>query len=143
MKDKVFWDSNLWIYLFTKSENPEDERKKQHLETMLRGHPRLVSSVQVLNKVANALMKKYAFHESDVREFLEKILMLTENQSLTSEYSLKALNLKSRYQLGWYDSIIVTAALESGCNHLYSEDMNDGLVIEKSLIITNPFMIQS
>lgn len=88
-------------------------------------------------------MKKYAFHESDVREFLEKILMLTENQSLTSEYSLKALNLKSRYQLGWYDSIIVTAALESGCNHLYSEDMNDGLVIEKSLIITNPFMIQS
>ncbi len=143
MKDKSFWDSNLWIYLFTKSQSPEDERKRLRLEAMLREHPSLVSSVQVLNEVANALMRKYAFTESDVREFLEKILMLTKNQALTSEYSLKALELKSRYQLGWYDSIIIATALESGCTYLYSEDMNDGLVIEKSLTISNPFLIQA
>ncbi len=36
MNDKIFWDSNLWIYLFIKSENSEDIRKKEHLKMMLK-----------------------------------------------------------------------------------------------------------
>lgn len=141
MNGKEFWDSNLWIYLFTKSEHPDDVQKKRKLETMLRMHPHIVSSVQVLNEVANALIRKYAIPEKEVREFLEQILLLTENLSLTSDFSFRALELKQRYQLGWYDSLIVTVSLESGCSVLYSEDMKDGLVIEETLTILNPFNI--
>lgn len=72
MNDKIFWDSNLWIYLFTKSADPEDVRKKQQLQDMLRSRPHLVSSVQVLNEVGNALMRKYAFSETDVKGFWNK-----------------------------------------------------------------------
>ena len=107
---------------------------------MLREHPRLVSSVQVLNEVANALLRKYLLPEEDVREFLEKILVLTEMLPLTSEYTFRALELRHRYQLGWYDSLIVTAALESKCRYLFTEDMNHGLVVEKTLTIVNPFL---
>jgi predicted nucleic acid-binding protein len=141
MNDKEFWDSNLWIYLFTKSEHPEDVRKKQKLEVMLRAHPQIVSSVQVLNEVANALIRKYAYPEDEVREFLKQILLLTENQPMTSDFSFRSLELKQRYQLGWYDSLIVAVALESGCRILYSEDMQDGLVLEGTLTILNPFKI--
>ena len=140
MSDKIFWDSNLWIYLFTKSADPEDARKKQHLQNLLVVRPYLVSSVQVLNEVGNALMRKYVLSETDVRGFLEQILSLTENQPLFKELTLHALDIKTRYQLGWYDSLIVTAALETGCQFLYSEDMHDGLVIENSLTIKNPFI---
>lgn len=135
MNDKIFWDSNLWIYLFTKSTDLEDIRKKQHLHNMLMSHPHLVSSVQVLNEVSNALMRKYGYPETDVRGFLEQILSLTENQPLFKELTLRALEIKSRYQLAWYDSLIVTAALEMDCRFLHSEDMHNGLVIESSLII--------
>ena len=119
MNDKEFWDSNLWIYLFTRSEYPEDIRKKHKLEIMLRSHPQIVSSVQVLNEVANALIRKYAYPEDEVRAFLKQILLLTENQPMTSDFSFRALDLKQQYQLGWYDSLIVAVALESGCRILY------------------------
>jgi predicted nucleic acid-binding protein len=35
--------------------------------------------------------------------------------------------------------MIVAAALEHGCTTLYSEDMHDGLIVEGSLHIVNPF----
>ena len=139
MNDNVFWDSNLWIYLFTKSEHPDDIRKRKQLETMLRQRPKLVSSVQVLNEVANALFRKYACPENEVREFLEKIVLITDNQALTKAHSLHALELKQRYPLGWYDSLIVAVALYSVCAILFTEDLHDGLVIEDALTITNPF----
>jgi len=41
--------------------------------------------------------------------------------------------------LSFYDSMIVSAALLSGCDVLYSEDMQDGLFIENKLRICNPF----
>lgn len=141
MKDKEFWDSNLWIYLFTKSEYPEDVRKRQKLELMLRLHPQIISSVQVLNEVANALLRKYTYPENEVREFLRQILSLTENQPMVSDFSFRALDLKQRYQLGWYDSLIVAVSLGSDCRVLYSEDMQDGLIIEGTLTILNPFNI--
>lgn len=141
MSDKEFWDSNLWIYLFTKSEYPEDIRKKQKLEVMLRLHPQIISSVQVLNEVANALIRKYAHPENEVRDFLNQILLLTDNQPMTSDFSFHALDLRQRYRLGWYDSLIVAVALGSDCRVLYSEDMQDGMVIEETLTILNPFNI--
>lgn len=108
---------------------------------MLRLHPQIISSVQVLNEVANALIRKYTYPENEVREFLKQILLLTENLPMTSDFSFRALDLRQRYQLGWYDSLIVTVALSSGCRVLYSEDMQDGLVIEATLTILNPFNI--
>lgn len=139
MNDKTFWDSNLWVYLFLKSDHPDDERKRQRLLEMLHQRPELISSVQVLHEVGNALMRKYNYSESDVRDFLQRILLLTENRPISFEISFMALDLKTRYQFGWYDSIIVASALDAGCTLLYSEDMNHGLVVEGTLQIVNPF----
>ncbi len=41
----------------------------------------------------------------------------------------------------FYDSLIVATALESECTILYSEDMQDGLLIENQLKIVNPFKL--
>ncbi len=139
MNDKFFWDSNLWIYLFTKSADPVDILKKEALHFILSAQPHLVTSVQVLNEVSYVLMRKYGHSETDVLGFLRQILSLTENQPLFKEQTLRALDIKARYQLGWYDSLIVVSALESDCEFLHSEDLHDGLVIENSLTVINPF----
>ena len=51
-----------------------------------------------------------------------------------------ALEIRERYGFSWYDSLIVAAALESGCELLYSEDMQHGQVIEGRLRVINPFL---
>jgi predicted nucleic acid-binding protein len=48
------------------------------------------------------------------------------------------VTLQSRYGFRFYDSLIVAAALEAGCDRLLSEDFQDGQRIE-GLTVVNPF----
>jgi predicted nucleic acid-binding protein len=50
-----------------------------------------------------------------------------------------AQNLVSKYDFQIFDGIIVAAALEAKCDILYSEDMQNGQIIEDILKIENPF----
>lgn len=47
--------------------------------------------------------------------------------------------IRSRYHYGFYDSLIVAAALEAGCARLSTEDLQHGQKIE-GLLIENPFL---
>jgi len=139
MKDKIFWDSNLWIYVAVGSSNPQDAHKQGVLLGLLANRPQLISSAQVFNEVGNVLLKKYKYSEQDTADFLDTIAQFTTCIPLTKDLSFKALDLKARYKLSWFDSLIVAAALEAECNLLYTEDLHDGLVIEQTLTIKNPF----
>jgi len=48
-------------------------------------------------------------------------------------------DLRLKYKFSYWDSLIIASALESGCGILYTEDMQDGQVIEDRLRIVNPF----
>lgn len=50
----------------------------------------------------------------------------------------KAWEIEDRFQLSWWDSLVIASALESGCRLLLSEDLQHGLVIE-NLRVANPF----
>lgn len=50
-----------------------------------------------------------------------------------------AISIAERYKYSIYDGLILASALETGCNIFYSEDLQDGQVIERSLTIRNPF----
>ena len=58
-----------------------------------------------------------------------------------SSFSLygQALQLANRHSISWYDSLIVAAAIDSGCSTLYTEDMQHGRRFE-SLQVQNPFL---
>ena len=55
------------------------------------------------------------------------------------EILLKASDLRSRYHFSFWDGLIVASALFANAEILYSEDMQDGLIVEQRLILTNPF----
>jgi predicted nucleic acid-binding protein len=57
---------------------------------------------------------------------------------VTEETHVLGLALAARYSLSLYDGMIVAAAQLAGCTVLYSEDMHDGLVIDR-LTIRNPY----
>ena len=52
---------------------------------------------------------------------------------------LKASALREQHAFSFWDSLIVASALATNATVLYSEDMQDGLVVEKRLRIVNPF----
>jgi predicted nucleic acid-binding protein len=106
---------------------------------LLENEPDITVSVQILNEVANVLMKKYKFDENKVEEILSFIEDSTNIVPLTKSISVDALRLKKQFGFSWYDSLIVSAALSTNCEILLSEDMHNGLLINERLSILNPF----
>lgn len=137
---KEFWDSNLWVYLFTVSTDPQDVGKQSRLLSMLSAAPDITVSAQVINELANVLLQKFRYDENRVEAIIDHVGQSVMVQTLTLTHSKKALALRRKYKFSWFDALIVAAALEAGCEVLYTEDMQDGLVVEGALLISNPFV---
>ena len=73
----------------------------------------------------------------------EQVLAVTLRPLLAvhSSYPLcgRAIDLMRKYSVSWYDSLIVSAAIEGECDILYSEDLQHGQRFE-SLVVRNPFL---
>jgi predicted nucleic acid-binding protein len=129
---KSFLDSNVLLYL-----QSADLRKAELAEVLARKGG--VISVQVLNEIASVMRRKLQSPWQEIHEVLELLRGLFMVEPLTLDVHLSGLRLAERYSLGLYDAMIVASALEAGCNVLYSEDMQHGLLVEKRLRISNPF----
>jgi len=132
MSVKAFIDSNVLLYLLA-----ADPEKAQRAEAVVAENA--VVSVQVLNEVANVLRRKARMDWQEVREAITLIRALCETVPLQLETHDVGCRLAERYGLSVYDGMIVAAALLAGCRVLYSEDMQDGLLIDRRVRIKNPF----
>ena len=50
-----------------------------------------------------------------------------------------ASRLRQQYSFSFWDSLIIASALEAGVTLLYSEDMQDGILVAGTLEIINLF----
>lgn len=130
--NKLFIDTNVWLYLLSADAAKADRAE----EIILVGG---IVSVQVLNELANVALRKLAMPWPEINEVLSLIRSVCPVEPLTVETHDGGRRVAERYKLSVYDSMIVAAALIAGCNTLYSEDMQDGLLIDKQLHILNPF----
>jgi predicted nucleic acid-binding protein len=128
----VFIDSNILIYLLS-----ANVRKANQAETVVRAGGRI--SVQVLNEIANVALRKLAMPWAEINEVLALIRSMCPAEPLTIETHDRGRLVSERYGLSVYDAMIVAAALLADCETLYSEDMQDGLLVERQLRICNPF----
>jgi len=136
MNDKVFLDTNVVIYSYS-----EDEPKKQEIanDILEQYNNQIIISNQVINELSNTLFRKFKLNANEVREV---ILELNDNFPIVNfnlQTQLKGIELKGKYKLQFYDSMILATALENGCNIVFSEDMQHNQVIENRLTIINPF----
>ena len=100
-------------------------------------------SVQVLNELANVLRKKQGRSWRDIELLFDDIdNTLDPALPLTVKTSRAALALVRDDGFAFYDALIVAAAIEAGCDTLYSEDMQHGRNIGE-LTIVNPFLSPS
>ena len=132
----AFFDSNILIYTLAE----HDPREPVAAALLARGG---VISVQVLNEFAAVSRRKLRLSWPEVTDALAAIrACCPPPRPLTLATHEAALGLAERYGFSIYDALIVAAALEAGCATLFSEDMQDGQVVEGQqgrVTIRNPF----
>jgi predicted nucleic acid-binding protein len=127
-----FFDTNVILYIAS-----SDARKADKAETAVAAGGAI--SIQVLNELANVARRKMQMSWVDTHAFLNMLRGLLAIHPLTIETHETGLALAERYGLSTYDAMIVASALHAGCDTLWSEDMQHGMVFEKRLRIVNPF----
>ena len=140
MIDRIFVDSNIWVYLFASEDVNKNIRARNFVTENSLNNNILVVSYQVLNEVAAVLKVKKNFSEDKIRFVVENMSNLCMVQDFSKGILLKASFLRDRHHFSYWDSLIIATALEAGCNQLFSEDMHHGLPVESRMKIINPFI---
>jgi predicted nucleic acid-binding protein len=94
----------------------------------------------VLNGTLNILRRKRQLDWPEVEQRLSQLRSLLPVVDLTVRTHELGLQLARRYGLSVHDAMIVAAALNAGYTVLWSEDMQDGMIIAGQLTIRDPFL---
>jgi predicted nucleic acid-binding protein len=125
-----FADTNVVLYLL------DDGFKADRAEVILGQRPRI--SVQVLNEALVNCRRKACLSWQETGTFLAGVRALCQIEDVTLQTHDVGRSLAERYCFSIYDAMIVASALIAGCTTLWSEDMQDGLIVEGQLRISNP-----
>ena len=134
-----FIDSNVFIYLFDETA-PDKRRAAQALiQAGLRNGSACIS-YQVVQETLNVITRKLQVPATpeQARRFLDAVLVPLWRVMPSRGLYHRGLDIQARYRYGFYDALIIAAALDAGCTRLYSEDLHGNQQIER-LTITNPF----
>lgn len=129
---KAFFDTNVLLYLLS-----EDESKADRVEALLASGG--VISVQVLDEFTAVASRKLDMSWREIKDMLAPIRTICEIESLTIETYDLAVKVAEGYGFSFYDATIAASALRSSCNTLFSEDFQNGQLIQKELRVRNPF----
>ncbi|MBW1802824.1 MAG: PIN domain-containing protein [Deltaproteobacteria bacterium] len=132
MSDKIFLDTNIFIYAIDAS--PQEKKKREIARKIVKEHIRNVSgviSIQVLQEFYQTSTQKISVPLSteEALEFLHYISIL---ETVHPDFNMlvTSIRLHQKHHLSFWDSLILQAAITSGCTQLLSEDLQDGFQIE-------------
>jgi predicted nucleic acid-binding protein len=132
MPAKRFFDTNILVYAFAAA----DPRSARAESLIAEGG---VIGVQVLNEFANVARCKLRWQWDQIEDSLAVIdELLGPVAPLTTTIHARAIVLARDHELPVYDALIVAAALEAGCQILFSEDLQHGQKFG-ALTVQNPF----
>jgi len=132
-------DTSILVYAHDRSAGEKHRRAKDLVESLWRDRSGVVST-QVLQELCVSLRRK-AGRPLDVKatrdlvaDYLSWHVVVNNGESV-----LEALELEDRYQLSFWDALVVAAAQASGAEVLYSEDLSDGQVYG-TVRVVNPLV---
>ncbi len=138
MIDKYFIDSNIIVYAHDTANPYKQEVAKRLIFEGLQNDSGVIST-QVLSEffvtVTKKIKKPLPF---DIAQ--REIQLLGNLTVIEIEYEMVVQTIETHRQnkISYWDSLIISAAQRSRCSRLYSEDLNDGQIINNVQVI-NPF----
>jgi predicted nucleic acid-binding protein len=134
MSVEVFLDTNILIYGMA-----QNDARSERARSLLRQGGTI--SVQVLNEFTNVALRKLRRTWPEIIEALGALhILFPAPRSIGPATHDAAVRIAQRDGFAFYDALIVASALQARCNVLWSEDMQNGQVIEGRLTIRNPFL---
>jgi predicted nucleic acid-binding protein len=99
-----------------------------------------VTGVQSLNEFTNVARRKLGMTWKEVRDALAAIRTVCRTiYPMDIETHADALRIAERHGYTIFDALMVASALRADCEILWSEDMQDGILVDGRLRIANPF----
>lgn len=125
-------DTNVLIYAF------EQGWKAETARAVLASRPYV--SVQGLTEFVRNARRKLEMSWTQANAARDIIVdAAAQVIPITLEVHREALRLTERYRLNLFDGQMLAAALAAQCDLFWSEDLQDGLVVDGRLRIVNPF----
>lgn len=129
-----FLDSNILVYAVT--DDPRAETAQMLLQR------RCAISVQSLNEFVNVARRKLRLPWLEIRDALSAIRTVCPTVvPVDADTHNTALDLAEQHGFAIFDALIIAAALHAESHTLWSEDMQDGMVVRGTLRIANPFRV--
>ncbi len=142
MRDKVFIDTNIFIYALTQPKDPKENFKRDSAIELLKkvlSSNQIIISTQIVNELHFNLLRKFNIEDKKVFETIElNVVKISNVVPLCQLTYKKSFEVRENYKLSFWDSLVVASALINNCSTLYSEDMQNNLLIQNTLIIKNP-----
>ncbi len=139
MSAKYFIDTNIFVYSFDSSQPFKKERAMSLIQDSLKTGMGIIST-QVIQEFLNVATQKFAIRMKieDARQYLRLVMnpLCQVYPDLALYESCLELQAETRYS--FYDSLILAAAIDGGCDTLYSEDLQDGQEV-RGVKIINPY----
>jgi predicted nucleic acid-binding protein len=82
---------------------------------------------------------KNKIDDNAIQQSVQRLVNAIDVVSLSKKTVFDSFAIRNRYHYSYWDSLVITSALEHGCTVLYSEDMQHDQRIEERLLINNPF----
>ena len=138
MTERYFLDTNVLVYLF----DADAPTKQACVREYLIRHPapgQLILSTQVLQEFYVSVTRKLAtpLDPEEASKAVRTLATLVIIQ-IDTPLILGAIKRSQTATLSFWDALIIDAALAGGASCLYSEDLQDGQIIE-GMEIVNPF----
>jgi len=137
MKGEIFIDTNIWLYAFMEQDSEKSSIARRIIDE---NTEKVCLSTQVLNEICINLLKKANYSEKEIRSLVKNLNDVYEIYPVKVEDCIKASEVRDKFYISYWDSLIIASALNNGCSILYSEDMQHNQVIENKLKIINPFL---
>lgn len=137
MHDRSFLDTNVLVYAI-ESQGPDPDKAAVALD-LARGDA-VCLSTQVLGEFYRAVTSTRRASPLTHDEALAWVQLWKRHdvRSITVPHVDLALELTDRFQVGYYDGLILATARLAGCAILYSEDLNSGQDYD-GVQVCNPF----
>jgi len=136
MTDRVFVDTNVFVYADDRAARTKRVRARTVLSELVRTR-RAVVSTQVMQEYFVAAIKKLGLPPERARIRVERLNRL-DVVLIRPELILGAIDLCRLHALSFWDALVVRSASAAGCGRLLSEDLQDGQMID-GVRIENPF----
>ncbi|MGC8492830.1 MAG: PIN domain-containing protein [Syntrophobacteraceae bacterium] len=137
MTSKIFFDTNVIAYIFDRSNPSKRDLAKDVVSSCMRTGAMVVST-QVLQEVFIVLTGRLKpAIPVDVAAKAMKWLARNEVAIIRPETIQRAVRVLRENRISFWDSLIVSCALESRCEVLFTEDLQHGQVIS-GVRISNP-----